>query len=596
MQAALAVSVLAGGWAVAVVLTGGFVVELGGFRMPSRRAFNPAILALLSAVAAVALATANERRRARHGLMAHVRGERLADDGRRLALAAVAGAVMSVVSFGLANGLFVAAAADAYGYVSQADLWARGDVIVRQPWARDMTWPNADNALAPLGYRPHRPASHGTDIVPIYSPGVPILMAVFKIVGGPRAVYYVVPLLGGLAVWFTFLMGQRLAGPLVGASAALLLATSPSFLFEITAPASDVAVTSWWALAFLALTFDSRAAAFGAGLATGLAILTRPNLVPLVLVAAVPLMWPVISRWPAAEDRWRAVTRVLAFAAGSCPACLFIAGLNWQLYGSPLASGYGPLDRVFDWSYGWVNLARYPRWLLDTQTPIVLLAAATPFMLPRHGAAGRAPAPRIIAGTWLAGILALFGLYLFYEPFEDWWYLRFILPMFPPLFVLTSVALFQLTAPISRVTELGRGLVTSALVGGLVWHGLSVALDRGADRVWVAEQRYITAGTYVAATLPERAVLLSGLHSGSARFYSGRLTVRYDQLRPTDLELVLGELRRLGYQPYVLLDEAEESSFRDRFSKTSPLGALDWAPKAVLHQGLVRIYDPADRK
>jgi hypothetical protein len=65
-----------------------------------------------------------------------------------LASTAAAVAVVAVVTFGLHYGLFVAAAADAYGYVSQADLWASG-AIVRQPFAEAMTWRNADVTLAP---------------------------------------------------------------------------------------------------------------------------------------------------------------------------------------------------------------------------------------------------------------------------------------------------------------------------------------------------------------------------------------------------------------------------------------------------------------
>ena len=65
--------------------------------------------------------------------------------------------------------------------------------------------------------------------MPIYSPGVPMLMALFKIAGGDRAVYYVVPLLGGLAVWVTFLVGRQVAGPVVGAAAAVLLFISIFF-------------------------------------------------------------------------------------------------------------------------------------------------------------------------------------------------------------------------------------------------------------------------------------------------------------------------------------------------------------------------------
>lgn len=611
-QAALLLFGLTAAWVLIVVATGGFVFHVGAIRISARRALNPGIAALAAAAAAWALATGDERRRAIAAARAHLVGDRgvlrlVRHRPHQLAPMIVLAAVISVVTFGLVKGTFVAAAADAYGYVSQADLWAKGSLIVRQPFAQDMTWPNAADALAPLGYRPHRPAPHGTDIVPIYSPGVPMLMAVFKLLAGAKAVYVVVPLLGGLAVWVTFVMGRRLAGPLAGASAAVLLATSPPFLFEVTAPASDVAATAWWALTFTWLLFERPLAAFGAGVAAGFAILTRPNLVPLAIVPGVLLLWraaraqleaarrdrkPLLPRSPAGD----AAKRVLAFAAGSVPACVVVAIINWRLYGSPLASGYGAFDELYSWAYLWPNLARYPRWLFETETPLVLLALIAPFVLPLEAEVGRERRPRATAVAWLCVIAVIFLLYLFYQPFDEWWYLRFILPVYPLLFVLTSTAIARLLAPLSRLAGSLKGLATVAVVAFLAWHGAVYAVDRGASIAWQAEQRYVEVGAYVGAKLPARAALVCMQHSGSARYYSGRITVRYDLIAPEDLDLVIEELRRLGYHPYVVLDDWEEPIFRERFRGHSALAGLDWTPVAVIHSNHVRIYDPADQQ
>jgi hypothetical protein len=530
--------------------------------------------------------------------------------GAVIAPIVVAAAIVASVTFGLRHGLFVAAAADAYGYVSQADLWARASPIVRQPFARDMTWPNAAETLAPLGYRPYRPAPHGTDIVPLYAPGLPMVMAIFKRLGGPQAVFLVVPLLGGLAIWATYLMGRRLAGPLVGASAAILLASSPPFLFEIVSPTSDVPATAWWALALGLLMVEGRAAAFGAGLATGLAILTRPNIVALAAVPGALLVWqalrstfrhhsvpPTPPALPARVQPSSPTHRMLLFAAGSIPACLAVALINWRLYGSPLASGYAPFAVLFNWSHVWPNLARYPRWLLETETPFVLLALIAPFVLqPVPAARLDQPAPRTIAAVWLCFIATVFLSYLFYLPFDEWWYLRFLLPAYPPMLVLSSVALVRLLTPLTRVAPDAKGFAAAAVVALVARHGVDYAVDRGAPSLWRAEQRYLTVGEYVASTLPDRAVLICMQHSGGARYYSGRITVRYDLMRPTDLDLVLAELRRLGYYPYLVLDDWEEPKFRDRFKGQSALSALDWTPVAQLHSNQVRIYDPADRQ
>ena len=526
--------------------------------------------------------------------------------GAVLAPIVVAAAIAASVTFGLRQGLFVAAASDAYGYVSQADLWARGSPIVRQPFARAMVWPNAAETLAPLGYRPYRPAPNGTDIVPLYAPGLPMVMAIFKRLGGPRAVFLVVPLLGGLAIWATYIMGRRLAGPLVGASAAILLASSPPFLFEIVSPTSDVPATAWWALALGLLMIEGRAPAFGAGLATGLAILTRPNMVVLAAVPGALLVWQAFrarfhhdsqSATPGDAPPVGATARAMLFAAGSIPACIAVALINWRLYGSPLASGYAPFTVLFNWSHVWPNLARYPRWLLETETPFVLLALIAPFVVqPIPAARLDRPSPRTIAVVWLCFIATVFLSYLFYLPFDEWWYLRFLLPAYPPILVLSSVALVRLLTPFTRVAPDAKGFAAAAVVALVARHGVDYAVERGAPDLWKAEQRYLTVGEYVASALPERAVLVCMQHSGAARYYSGRITVRYDLMRPTDLDLVVEELRRLGYYPYLVLDDWEEAKFRDRFQGQSALAGLDWTPVAQLHSNQVRIYDPADRQ
>jgi hypothetical protein len=84
--------------------------------------------------------------------------------------------------------------------------------------------------------------------------------------------------------------------------------------------------------------------------------------------------------------------------------------------------------------------------------------------------------------------------------------------------------------------------------------------------------------------------------SGSARYYSGRLTVRFDYIASDRLDLALERLRALGYHPYILIEDWEEQLFKDQFSAHTPHGRLDWLPVAQF-DGIsrVRIYDPADR-
>jgi asparagine N-glycosylation enzyme membrane subunit Stt3 len=76
-------------------------------------------------------------------------------------------------------------------------------------------------AAAPLGYEMGTVAG---SMVPVYPPGLPLLMAIAIRVGGPSSAYLVVPLCGGLAVWLTYLLGARIADARAGVVAAVLVA------------------------------------------------------------------------------------------------------------------------------------------------------------------------------------------------------------------------------------------------------------------------------------------------------------------------------------------------------------------------------------
>ena len=91
-----------------------------------------------------------------------------------------------------------------------------------------------------------------------------------------------------------------------------------------------------------------------AGIAAAIAILVRPNLVPLAAVLGAWILW---RRRDAAEGN--RLHDALAFAAGVVPACLAIAWINQSLFGSPLASGYGDAGNLFSVANVWTNVPRY---------------------------------------------------------------------------------------------------------------------------------------------------------------------------------------------------------------------------------------------
>jgi 4-amino-4-deoxy-L-arabinose transferase-like glycosyltransferase len=468
---------------------------------------------------------------------------------------ALALALLTVL-LGVRFGTFAASGADSYGYVSQADLWLRRTLIIDEPLADQAPWRNANWTLTPFGYRPGD--VRGT-MVPTYSPGLPMVMAAFKLVGGPDAVFYAVPLLGGLAVWLTFLIGARLGGSLAGLIAATALLVSPPFLFQLMWPMSDVPAMAWWLLSVVLATRGTRASAIGAGAAAAAAIITRPNLA----VLALPILAFLMSRQPTWRKRW---WNGCAFIAGVLPGPMAVAAINQHLYGSALSSGYGTFSTIYAGRHVAPNLVNYTTWLLQTQ-PFLLLGLAAPFLLRRRGDASARPIARLALAFSGAVLLS----YLWYTPFDHWTYLRFLLPAFPPMLALAAAA-FTLLAPRS---ERRRMFACAALIVVLATWG--PWMGRAAFHVRAEESRYPAAGRFATA-LPGNAVILANQHSGSLRYYANRITMRFEWLDPDMYGAALDHLRGLGRPVYVVLDDWERDVFRARYSTSADVSWLDEPP------------------
>jgi hypothetical protein len=260
--------------------------------------------------------------------------------------------------------------------------------------------------------------------------------------------------------------------------------------------------------------------------------------------------------------------------------------LNAARYGGPLESGYGEAGGLFAWTHVAANLARYPRWLIETQTPIVLLAVAAPWIVRRD------PARLRLVLVSLACAVLLVATYLAYLVFDDWWYVRFLVPALP---VVLACAVLVL----SRVTDaLPHSIAPAALrivIVLLVGRSLDVAEARRVFDLQGLEARFRLAGD-VARTWPSKTVVLAAQQSGSVRFHGDRPTLAWDAI-PTDaLDPLLAWLTQRGHAPVFMLEDGETQPFRSRFP-SSEAARLDWPPQVEVHTPTqIRLYDPVQRR
>ena len=329
--------------------------------------------------------------------------------------------------------------------------------------------------------------------------------------------FWITPLMGGLAVYLAFLLGRRLAGSAAGLLTAALTLGSPTFLFQLFQPMNDVTAAALWCAALVAAMQEERsdlARALFSGLLAAAALTVRPNLLPLAVAIGVGLALLV----PGRTVRQRSAI-VGVFGLASVPGALIVMAIQNAMYGSPFRSGYGDLDTLFSAAHVMPNLQRYPAWLIEAHTPVIAAALAAPWLL---AGAGLAATP-----LWLlAFAAATFACYLPYVVFDAWWYTRFLLPATLPLLALTAGVVVTLIARAPAPARLMVfGLLTTALVTFSIGRRRPGCLPHPGPR-W----RFRSAGERV-ARLPANAALITLHHSGSVRFYAGRSTLGWADMR-----------------------------------------------------------------
>ena len=473
---------------------------------------------------------------------------------------------IALAAFGVVRGTWAVGGSDSSCYGLMAKAFAEGDLQPASPLATEAPWPHASTTFAPGGFIASPIRTNAAS--PICAPGMSLLMAPLAAVFGRDAIFWLTPIAAAALVLFAFVIGRQLAGGVAGITAAILTATSPIVLYQSVQPMNDILTAALW---LGAIALGRRSAL--AGVMIGAAILVRPNLAPLaVVLALVPFIQFGISR-PAGRA-------LLQTIAGALPGVLVLLWLNHALYGSVIGSGYGATADLFSADYFNDNLTNYSRSLFQTQHIVPALALL---------------APLVFDGVRKKGALLLLGvavvemtIYLFYKPFPEWWYLRFLIPAIVLLLILASAATVQL---LSR-NVMGGLIPILAVLLGIV--GTRAAGERQAFELQRMESRYRESADLVRDRLPANAVLITVWQSGSMRFHAGREIVMWDSLDAAWLDRAITWLKSRGQQPYILLERREEPDFRARFRDQSDIGRLDWPPRFDMNRQ-VRIYDPDDR-
>jgi hypothetical protein len=490
-----------------------------------------------------------------------------------LAVIAATAAIYATYQVRVCGGL------DSYGYVSTSALIASGRLTQPQPLVRYLPFDGASNAVAPLGYVGGR---DGRSEVPRFPLGLPVVMALFRVFGASGPFY--VPLTMAYATMLlAFLLARdswreheagRPVTLLVGLFAAAIVAVDPLMVDFGIQPMSDVPAACWvLAALWLRLSPGGRSPLAGnvrehgtrsllAGLCAGMALLTRPALLPAVIaIGVVALDRPL-------KESIRYATALLAFV-------VLQMGLNHVLYGDARTSGYGPASYMFEVSSARLaaNAANFGKWLTDSHTVLIWLLWPVSLVILRKQ-----------DWAWRVSFVAVAAAapYLFYLVFDDWESSRFLLPTVLIVLILSARAAGDTIARLASTPAVQAVAVTllaaTAFVCAVASH--RYLQSENVYRLGDLEAKYALAGAWIDAHTPERAVVFAGLHSGSVRYYGHRQTIRWDQIPPDKMGATLHNLRAAGFDPYLVLDTPTEpplfdARFRlDQAVRIDPIGRI----------------------
>ena len=514
----------------------GIDVRIGGVTVRSHSA-----LRVLAAAAALILV------RVRAGIDSYPRWLM-----RMTLLVAICGSVESWFRFLLAS----IGGADSYGYVSASRMLADFRMIDPAPITEWLSAPNRMAIASPLGWTP---SPDGSGIAPTFPIGVSMVMALFTLIGGANAVFFVAPVCGVITLWLVYRLAREWVDPETSLFAVALVAWNPLFITYAKQPMSDVPATMWVTLALWLAVQRSGTSAFFAGLAAGAAVITRPAL--LIAAAVIPI---------AAHRGETPKRRLLLAALGLAIGVGLQMVIQQQLFGSPFSTGYGAAGNLFSASHVWANFKIFfGRHAWDVLGPLFVPGLIIGIFASR-------PDPREKpAMLFVATLLP----YLFYLPFDHWETLRFILPGLVPLTIVVADGLIHIARMPRNVTV--AALLIAIFMASVA--GWSENLMRTSS-VWdvaTLEARYPLAGEWINVNTPPESVVLANQHSGSLRWYGKRQTLRWDFIDPNQLAQTIGELESHGAVAYVALEGDEVAMFDRRFA-----GVIDQLQ--VDHVGSIR--------
>lgn len=380
-------------------------------------------------------------------------------------------------------------------------------------------------------------------MAPEYPSGFPLeVAAAAQVLPFDTAVRSILILQLALGPFFTWRLARAcaLSAPWAFVASALV-ALCPVYLFQGLQPQSDGPALVWItaAMAWAISSKKHPRHALLSGLAASLAVLLRP--------ANALCLLPLLVFFCTTPKR------LLAWALAGAPAALFLLYYNHSLFGSAFTTGYGDISTAFGLRFLTPTLEAYARYLPYHLSPLILLSPLGLF------ARNLGRDIRFLLGSTVLLFLCFYSVY--WCTYDNWYNMRFVLPIAPALLVLALVAFRSFLLP-TFVFETGSlrarvmlGLACAAALFLLCFPLHGVASER--VLYWIHNnQRHEVGAKLAAAEIPAGSLVLTKQGSNSLWHYTSLSFALYDKL-PANSGAYLDACAQRGIPIFAYLYEGE---------------------------------------
>jgi hypothetical protein len=445
-----------------------------------------------------------------------------------LALLAVVIGIGTVVA---RYGKPIAEGSDASGYIHNSRLIMEGRLYSELRPIGDLPIERINlGAYQPLGFNLERDTQR---LKPIYPFGPSIFFAAFQLISDN----YLGILLALIFIGCATPIGVYLLSRELGLEhnwsvlAACILGLSGIYLYRSMLAASD-ALSACLAVycVYLALVAHRRPLyAALLGICFSLALFTRlPN-----AMIALPVGLALLYRIRQQVWWW-------VIILSSLPGIAILLWINNELYGSPLASGYGNVWRLFKAEYFGMTMRHFAYWLTELHTPVVTLGFLASLLLFR-----KQPITLVILWIWSGSFILFYAFY--YYSHLVWWYLRFILPAVPALVIGSVFSLRSVSNYLGKATR--QPWLPAALCAGLLLYICFSEIAAYKGNIYFdgrKKNNYLMLNQWMEENATPGDVFLSMQTSGAIYYYTNHAIMRYDLLREGDWDIVRNYMK--GYE------------------------------------------------